>query len=327
MSIVLKILLVEDNIHDATLIKEMIYEDDVKETDDVRYELVHRKTCEDALSYLSENKMDVILLDLSLPDSSGLDTVKKMVEREKNTPIIVLTGLDDEAVAIKAMQVGVQDYLNKNQINGILLVRSLKYSIERFYTLAEKERLIKELKEALENVKILSGLLPICANCKNIRSDDGYWMQVESYLADHSNLIFTHSICPSCAKQLYPEFYKKKVEQEKRHYPRKKVTLSALISTTESNDKALLQTGLVLDISLGGVRISMPGSCKIEENRKRCNISITFTLPNSEAPVTIECLPRYVLHSNSETYIGTSLVDSDVESYKTLQKYLINSLA
>ncbi|HVO67734.1 MAG TPA: response regulator [Syntrophales bacterium] len=326
MSIILKILLVEDNIHDAALIKEMIYEDKVKETDDVRYEMVHRKTCEDALSYLAESKVDVILLDLSLPDSSGLDTVKKMVEQEKNTPIIVLTGLDDEEIAIKAMQVGVQDYLSKNRINGILLIRSLKYAIERFHTLAEKERLIKELKEALDNVKTLSGLLPICASCKNIRSDDGYWMQVESYLADHSDLIFTHSICPSCAKELYPEYYKK-MEEEKRHYPRKKVSLSALIGTTESDSKALLQTGLILDISLCGVQILMPDACKMEEDRMRCNISITFTLPNNETPVTIECLPRYVLHSNSGTHVGASLVDTDIESYKTLQKYLINSLA
>lgn len=329
MSNTLKILLVEDNKNDAALIKEMIYEDVIKDAYDLQCELIHKETCDNALNYLAENKVDVILLDLSLPDSSGLDTVKKMVEREKNTPIIVLTGLDDENVAIKALQGGVQDYLSKNQINSMLLVRSLKYSIERFNNLIEKERLIKELKTALENVKTLSGLLPICSNCKNIRSDDGYWMQVESYLTDHSDLNFTHSICPCCTKQLYPEFYKKKVEEEKRHYPRKKVSFSALVSTPDSDDKASLKTGLVLDVSLGGVQISIPGAYNFEAGKRRniYNISITFTLPNSKVPVTIECLPQYVLHSNSETYIGASLVDTDIESYKTLQKYLINSLA
>ena len=329
MSNTLKILLVEDNKNDAALITGMIYEDVIKNVDNVQCELIHKETCANALNYLAENKVDVILLDLSLPDSSGLDTVKKMAEREKNTPIIVLTGLDDENVAIKALQGGVQDYLSKNQINGMLLVRSLKYSIERFNNLIEKERLIKELKTALENVKTLSGLLPICSNCKNIRSDDGYWMQVESYLTDHSDLNFTHSICPGCTKQLYPEFYKKKVEEEKRHYPRKKVSFSALVSTPDSDDKASLKTGLVLDVSLGGVQISIPGAYNFEagKDRKINNISITFTLPNSKVPVTVECLPQYVLHSNSETYIGASLVDTDIESYKTLQKYLINSLA
>lgn len=227
------------------------------------------------------------------------------------------------------MQGGVQDYLNKNQINSILLVRSLKYSIERFHNLTEKERLIKELKAALKNVKILSGLLPICSNCKNIRSDDGYWMQVESYLTDHSDLNFTHSICPGCVKQLYPEFYKKRVGEEKRHYPGKKVSFSALVSTPDSDGKASLQTGLVLDVSLGGLQISI--SCaynfEIGEDRNTCNISIAFTLPNSKVPITIQCLPQYVLRSNNETYIGASLVDTHIESYKTLQKYLINSSA
>ena len=326
---ILKILLVEDNKNDAALISEMIYEDAIKNADEVQYDLVHRETCKDALNYLAENKVDVILLDLSLPDSSGLDTVKKIVEQEKNTPIIVLTGLDNETVALQALQIGVQDYLSKNQINGILLVRSLRYSIERFNNLKEKERLIKELKEALENVKVLSGLLPICSSCKNIRSDDGYWMQVESYLADHSDLNFTHSICPSCAKLLYPDFYKKKVEQEKRHYPRKKVSFSALVSTQDAGNKASLKTALVLDISLGGVQIAMPGAYNFDigEEGKNCNISITFTLPNSKEPVTIECLPQYALRLHDEVYIGASLVDSDVESYKTLQKFLINSLS
>jgi len=329
MSDILKILLVEDNKNDTTLIREMIYDDVIKDVDGIRYELIHRETCGNALNYLAENKVDVILLDLSLPDTSGLDTVKKLMERERNTPIIVLTGLDDETVAIKALQYGVQDYLNKNQINSILLVRSLKYSIERFHNLTEKERLIKELKEALENVKTLSGLLPICANCKNIRSDDGYWMQVESYLTNHSDLNFTHSICPGCAKQLYPEYYKKKVDEEKRHYPRKRVSFSALVSTSNSDDKASLQTGLVIDISLGGVQVSIPGAHKFEtgKDRKTGNISITFTLPNSEVPVTIECLPKYVLRSNRETHIGASLVDTDIDSYKTLQTYLVNSVA
>jgi CheY-like chemotaxis protein len=132
MSKMLKILLVEDNKNDTALIKGMIYEDVIKDAGDVQLELIHKETCGNALEYLAENKVDVILLDLSLPDSSGLDTVRKMVEQEKNTPIIVLTGLDDENVAIKALQGGVQDYLNKNQINSMLLVRSLKYSISVF---------------------------------------------------------------------------------------------------------------------------------------------------------------------------------------------------
>jgi len=69
----------------------------------------------------------------------------------------------------------------------------------------EREKLVLELQGALENVKTLSGLLPICANCKKIRDDKGYWNQIEAYISDHSEADFSHSICPECAKKLYPD--------------------------------------------------------------------------------------------------------------------------
>jgi len=68
-----------------------------------------------------------------------------------------------------------------------------------------KDRLIRELQEALTMVKPLSGLLPICASCKKIRDDKGYWTQIESYIRDHSEAEFSHGICPDCMKKLYPE--------------------------------------------------------------------------------------------------------------------------
>jgi uncharacterized PurR-regulated membrane protein YhhQ (DUF165 family) len=72
----------------------------------------------------------------------------------------------------------------------------------------ERNKLIQELQETLSEVKTLRGFLPICANCKNIRDDKGYWTQIETYIRDHSEAEFSHSICPECAKKLYPEFYK-----------------------------------------------------------------------------------------------------------------------
>lgn len=70
----------------------------------------------------------------------------------------------------------------------------------------EKEKLIKELKGALDKVKLLNGFLPICASCKKIRDDKGYWNQIELYISEHSEAEFSHSICPQCSKKLYPEF-------------------------------------------------------------------------------------------------------------------------
>jgi hypothetical protein len=70
---------------------------------------------------------------------------------------------------------------------------------------AERNKLILDLQDALANVKSLSGLLPICASCKKIRDDKGYWSQVESYVQKHSDATFTHGICPDCIKKLYPD--------------------------------------------------------------------------------------------------------------------------
>jgi hypothetical protein len=71
----------------------------------------------------------------------------------------------------------------------------------------ERERLIRELQEALAKVKMLSGMLPICSSCKRIRDDQGYWQRIEEYIRDHSEAEFTHSVCQDCARKLYPELY------------------------------------------------------------------------------------------------------------------------
>jgi len=75
---------------------------------------------------------------------------------------------------------------------------------------AEREELIHELQHALERVKTLRGLIPICASCKKIRDDKGYWHQVEEYIREHSDAEFSHGICKDCARELYPEMYANK---------------------------------------------------------------------------------------------------------------------
>jgi PAS domain S-box-containing protein len=81
---------------------------------------------------------------------------------------------------------------------------------ERKQATAEKENLIEELKQALAEVKTLSGMLPVCAHCKKIRDDQGYWNQMESYITKHSDALFSHCVCPDCAVKLYPEYLPKK---------------------------------------------------------------------------------------------------------------------
>jgi len=93
----------------------------------------------------------------------------------------------------------------------IFMFKENKAQILRKDTEAKQKSLILELQKALAEVKTLSGMLPICANCKKVRDDKGYWNQIESYLADHSEAKLSHSICPECAKRLYPEFFKEEI--------------------------------------------------------------------------------------------------------------------
>jgi PAS domain S-box-containing protein len=78
----------------------------------------------------------------------------------------------------------------------------------------ERENLIRKLQEALAEVKTLSGLLPICASCKMIRDDKGYWNQIETYVAEHTEAKFSHSICSTCAHKLYPEIYSEMLKEK-----------------------------------------------------------------------------------------------------------------
>ncbi|HEY9669073.1 MAG TPA: PAS domain-containing protein, partial [Coleofasciculaceae cyanobacterium] len=122
----LQVLLVEDNLKDAQLFKEFL-----SEARATRFALTHVQRLNQALALLEQNSFDVILLDLSLPDSQGLDTVASVRQASLFTPIVVLTGLDDENLAVKAIRSGAQDYLIKGQVDCPLLVHALRYAIER----------------------------------------------------------------------------------------------------------------------------------------------------------------------------------------------------
>jgi PAS domain S-box-containing protein len=95
----------------------------------------------------------------------------------------------------------------KNSIGQITAVSAIARDItERKRAEAEREKILRELQSALTEVKTLSGLLPICASCKKIRDDQGYWQQVEIYIKRHSRAEFTHGFCPECLRRLYPQF-------------------------------------------------------------------------------------------------------------------------
>lgn len=139
-----KILLFEDNPGDANLIEEML-----EEFADFPYELKNVETLKEGLEFLKEHQFDVILSDLRLPDSDGTETFLDIHATNSRVPIIILTGISDENTGIDAVKKGAQDYLVKGQVDGRLLNRSIRYSIER-------KRAEEELQESEERYRIIT---------------------------------------------------------------------------------------------------------------------------------------------------------------------------
>ncbi len=140
------VLLIEDSPGDARLIIELL-----GEADGGDFHVCHADCLSAGLRRLtggSEEGIDVILLDLTLPDSIGLDTFASVYAQASWLPIVVLTGLEDEELAARAIRAGAQDYLGKGEMGTSLLARSLRYAIERKRAEEERERLMHELQEA-----------------------------------------------------------------------------------------------------------------------------------------------------------------------------------
>ena len=130
----ISILLIEDNPGDARLIQEML-----GEARPATFNLERVDRLASGIDHLQRNhQVDVVLTDLGLPDSQGWDTFARVRATVPHVPIIVLTGLDDEATALKAISEGAQDYLVKGQVQGYLLPRAIRYAIERKRSEAEK---------------------------------------------------------------------------------------------------------------------------------------------------------------------------------------------
>ncbi len=322
---VTKVLLVEDDPLYANLVKEMLTWDQPGQ--------IELSWCDHlglALETLGGKPFDVILLDMSLPDSQGLVTLERILDKAETVPVVIVTGAEDEDLANRAILEGAEDYMVKGTFDGRAINRAIRYAIDRkravaarsrlaaivessedaiigqqldgtitswnssaerifgytaeevighpisilvppdrFEELAvtldrirsgehvghyetvrvrkdghpiyvslslspiketesrvvgassiarditesrrireEREKLLYELQQAMSKVKVLSGLIPICANCKKIRDDKGYWNHLEVYIRTHSEADFTHGICPACLEKLYPELGK-----------------------------------------------------------------------------------------------------------------------
>jgi CheY-like chemotaxis protein len=149
----------------------------------------------------------LVILDWMMPEMEGLEVVRRVRARNDNRPpyIIMLTTMGEKADIIAGLEAGANDYLTKPFDPGELRARVEvgRRMAEMQAALATK---IEELREALEQIKTLRGIVPICMHCKQIRDDEGYWSQVETYISQHSEARFSHGICPECLEKHYPEF-------------------------------------------------------------------------------------------------------------------------
>jgi AmiR/NasT family two-component response regulator len=163
-----------------------------------------------AIELTESLKPDIVLMDIEMPKMDGLEATKIILDKYPR-PVVLLTSHEDPEMVRRASQAGAGAYLLKPP-SAEEIERTMIIAAARFADLIELRRLNAELKQALDNVKVLGGLLPICANCKSIRNDKGYWKAVEEYITENTEAHFSHSLCPACIDKLYPDYKPKKKE-------------------------------------------------------------------------------------------------------------------
>ncbi len=144
----IEILLIEDNPGDARLIKEYL-----SEVKNITFNFQVSERLIQGIEIVESENIDLVLLDLKLPDSEGLDTFRRIFAAAPHVPIIVLSGLNDETTAIKAVQMGAQDYLVKDKVESNLLIRSIRYAIERKRAEEEHQSLLEQRIRSLSIIE------------------------------------------------------------------------------------------------------------------------------------------------------------------------------
>ena len=154
---------------------------------------------------------DLVVTDIRMPIMDGLRMAQTIKEITPEIRVIVTTAHNDTSYLLDAITAGIDHYVLKPIEISTFIKAIEKCSQDILARKAqeqhqlEREKLITGLQTALEEIKTLQGILPICMHCKDIRNDEGYWEQVEAYVNRHTGVDFSHSICPSCLKRHYPD--------------------------------------------------------------------------------------------------------------------------
>lgn len=165
------------------------------------------------------HKPDVVLMDVSMPVMDGLEAAAE-IQRQCPTPIVILSAYDSQEIVEQAGKNGVGAYLTKppepEQIERAFTIAVARHkdlmTLRKLYDQLELKQ--KQLEKAVEEIKTLRGIIPICANCKRIKDDGGYWQQVEDYISNNSDAAFSHCICQDCMKKLYPDYYDEEIFED-----------------------------------------------------------------------------------------------------------------
>ena len=159
---------------------------------------------EEALECIQRSPPDLVVMDIRLHGRmDGMETAEA-IRKVFDIPVIYLSAHTDESTLERAKATGPYSYLMKpfklNELHLAVDIALCRHKMEK-----EKERLLRELREALALVKQLSGILSICSYCKKVKDDKGAWKNLETYIAQHSEALFSHGICPGCCEKVRQE--------------------------------------------------------------------------------------------------------------------------
>lgn len=184
----------------------------------VKWEYDVTTTCDGAEAWQvlqSKDAPKLVILDWMMPRMDGLEFCRKVREVSRSQPIyvILLTARGQREDIVAGLQAGADDYVTKPFDRGELYAR-LQAGVRIVELQSNLADYVRELENALAQIKQLHGLLPICSYCKKIRDDRNYWRQVEDYVAEHSEAQFSHGICPDCYEKVKLELEKLKHKRE-----------------------------------------------------------------------------------------------------------------
>ena len=169
------------------------------------FELTLAADGEEALGWIDDKSVDLVLLDVMMPKMSGYEVCRILRSKHDmaTLPVIMLTAQSHASAVTLGLEAGANDFLTKPISKGELLARIRPH----FELLGIYRHLEEKVEEKISQIKVLSGLLPICAHCKKIRDDAGYWESLEEYIDRHSEARFSHGICPGCMQEFWQDYY------------------------------------------------------------------------------------------------------------------------